>query len=195
VPADYAAGNRTVSLEGEALFVVAHDARHPFAVRAGDAVMVDVGTRFDVRAYGDDPTVRVGVLDGQVSVAAPALKSAALLSASDLAELAHPAGTIPGGITITHQADVGALAAWTNGTLVFCATPVRQVLRDLARTYAVAVTADEATLATEPFTATISNETLATALESVASAFGAQVERTGNAYRLTRREASMRPLP
>lgn len=53
--------------EGETYFDIAHDARHPFEVRAGEHRVLVVGTRFTVRRHGH--RVEVAVLDGQVQVA------------------------------------------------------------------------------------------------------------------------------
>jgi transmembrane sensor len=54
-------------LDGEAFFVVAHDPTRPFQVAAGNAVIQDIGTQFDVRRGIDDTTV--SVLEGQVAIA------------------------------------------------------------------------------------------------------------------------------
>ncbi len=70
VAADYADGDRQVVLDGEAFFNVAHDDAHPFSVRAQSAVALDIGTRFNVRAYNGDRAVRVIVSQGTVGVAA-----------------------------------------------------------------------------------------------------------------------------
>ncbi|WP_050468553.1 FecR family protein [Herbaspirillum chlorophenolicum] len=60
---------RTVWLdEGEAYFEVAHDARHPFVVVAGENRVTVLGTRFSVRRSGD--RLSVAVVDGRVRVSA-----------------------------------------------------------------------------------------------------------------------------
>ena len=56
---------RTATVErGEAFFMVTHDAAHPFAVRAGNALFQDVGTSFDV--VRDAEGTRVAVREGAV---------------------------------------------------------------------------------------------------------------------------------
>lgn len=59
---------RAVSLEGEAFFEVARDERNPFTVTSGGAQTTVLGTRFNVRAYADEPRVEVTVESGTVSV-------------------------------------------------------------------------------------------------------------------------------
>jgi ferric-dicitrate binding protein FerR (iron transport regulator) len=61
---------RTLELEGEAVFTVAHESTRPFAVRTSRAVATDLGTCFVVRAYLDDPNTDVVVAEGQVAVTA-----------------------------------------------------------------------------------------------------------------------------
>ncbi len=68
VPADFAAGNRVVRLDGEALFSVNHQSKRPFTVIAGASVTKVLGTRFAIRHYDSDSSVTVAVQDGKVSV-------------------------------------------------------------------------------------------------------------------------------
>src|SRR5207249_8570908 len=63
VPADYGVTARAVYLAGEAYFAIAPDASNPFAFHDGPGVIWDLGTRFGVRAYADEPEVEVVVAD------------------------------------------------------------------------------------------------------------------------------------
>jgi len=61
------AGKRDVWLDsGEAYFDIAHDAAHPFVVRAGASRITVLGTRFVVRREGE--VVKVAVVEGSVRV-------------------------------------------------------------------------------------------------------------------------------
>lgn len=56
----YVGGQRLVRLErGEALFDVQHDEAHPFRVAAGERVVSDLGTRFNIRLREDETRVRL----------------------------------------------------------------------------------------------------------------------------------------
>jgi transmembrane sensor len=68
VPADFAAGNRTVRLQGEALFTVAHHRGAPFTVIAGPSTTRVLGTSFVVRHYSSDSVATVAVRNGKVAV-------------------------------------------------------------------------------------------------------------------------------
>ena len=56
----YVDGQRLVRLErGEAQFDVTHDAVHPFRVAAGERVVSDLGTRFNIQVRGDETRIRL----------------------------------------------------------------------------------------------------------------------------------------
>ncbi len=68
VPADYATGNRTLKLTGEALFSVKHKSAHAFTVVAGPSITRVLGTVFSVRHYSTDTVATVAVREGRVAV-------------------------------------------------------------------------------------------------------------------------------
>ncbi len=196
------AGSRDVELEGEAYFAVVHDAAHPFAVRANGAVVRDVGTAFDVRAYPEDAGARIAVADGAVAVSvaggclvglrtgrgtspdATGASSSAVARESGPCSADARAGdvaTVGGGeVALEHEVDVGALAAWRDGRLAFDATPAREVLAELARWYDVDVQLSDSTLGAKPLTATLdTHDPAPRVFEAVAFLLHARVERHG----------------
>src|SRR5213593_1283212 len=66
VPRDYGVRERAVELEGEAYFVVQRDPR-PFLVQTRHGTTQDLGTEFDVRAYGHEDFLQVVVAEGRVA--------------------------------------------------------------------------------------------------------------------------------
>jgi transmembrane sensor len=60
--------NRTVYLQGEAVFDVKKDPQHPFLVYAGGIVTKVLGTSFSVRAYATESKTMVAVRHGRVAV-------------------------------------------------------------------------------------------------------------------------------
>ncbi len=146
---------RTVELNGEAEFDVRHDARRPFTVRTGYAVITDIGTRFDVRAYRTDRTVRVAVAEGQVSVTH---HGGVLLTPGEAAF------AFDTGLTVAHNANVAAFTAWTHGRLVFDNAPLDEVAATLTRWYDVDVRLGDPTLSARRLTASYDDEPLSTVL-------------------------------
>ena len=70
---------RRVTLKkGEAFFSVAHDATHPFIVKAGDGQVRVTGTQFNVWKYEDQ--VRVMLLEGSVQISSDTLHASVPLS-------------------------------------------------------------------------------------------------------------------
>lgn len=176
VPRDYASGHRVVQLDGEALFEVAHDARHPFAVRTTSGMLTDVGTRFDVRAYAGDRQMSVAVAEGAVAMSidrAGAPPATGTLAAGDVVSVT-PAGVA----AIRHVGDVGAYIAWQSGRLVFRDATMDDVARTLSRWYATDVVADAA-IASRTLTGAYTNLPLDEVLNLVSHASGTVVVRRG----------------
>lgn len=121
---------RKVRLEkGEALFTVAHEER-PFEVAAGNGVIRDIGTQFDVRR--DDRRVAVAVLKGAVEVR---LGSTAGGDAGATLALSkgQQAFYSENGLSAISPADEKTVTAWRSGKLVFDGTPLADVVRELNR--------------------------------------------------------------
>ena len=129
---------------GEAHFDVVHDASRPFFVHAGDAVIRDVGTQFEVR-LNSDRDVNVLVDEGQVEVrgpgsaAAPAVPdsaarggSAAWVRAVSAGEQLLIAGPHLEVISVSPRQIADDLA-WRDGALVFQGEPLSQALAEVER--------------------------------------------------------------
>lgn len=66
-PSSLSGNTRAVSFQGEALFEVAKDARHPFVIHCGELTTTVLGTSFNIRA--GMAKIEVTVLTGKVSLA------------------------------------------------------------------------------------------------------------------------------
>jgi transmembrane sensor len=119
-------GTREVSLEGKAFFAVARDEARPFIVRAGAGEVRVLGTRFQVSSVGDEMEtvvveglVRVTSEGGSVEVPAGSMVTANGDEAPETREVE----------------DVLALLDWPEGTLLYQATPLSQVVQEVSRYY------------------------------------------------------------
>jgi len=128
-------------VQGEALFEVVHDAARPFVVRAGNALLKDVGTQFnvDIRANGTTVTV----VEGEVAVDSAATSESAARQAS------HGVGetvealilrandrvvVTPAGVgTPQRGVNVAASVAWTQRQLMFEHRPLSEVAEEFNR--------------------------------------------------------------
>lgn len=64
--ANFGKGKKTLTLEGEASFDVGHKGEGQLQVNAGETIIEDIGTVFQVKAYTDSNTIQVTVSQGQV---------------------------------------------------------------------------------------------------------------------------------
>jgi transmembrane sensor len=146
---------RRVSLEGRAFFAVARDPERPFIVAAGGAETRVLGTRFEVAEL--DNGVRAIVVEGLVALSNA--EGSVVAPAGSLAR-ATP-GRSP---TVEPAGDIYALLDWPQGVMLFQATPLAEVAREVERRFGrtVQVMGDElrsvrisGTLEEESFEATV----------------------------------------
>lgn len=166
---------RDVYLEGEAVFHVTHDARHPFRVHAGSVIAQDLGTVFAVHAYPSEPRVTVAVKEGKVELSASRVPSARdVLHGGDLGVVIADST-----VRVTRGADVDPYLAFTRGQLLFAEAPMRDVVPELERWYDIQLTLADSTMADVVVTAGFEQDDLDTALRFLATSLDARVERHG----------------
>jgi transmembrane sensor len=177
IAAGFAEGTREVSLDGEAIFGVHHDAAHPFRVRARGTTIEDIGTRFDVRAYAGDAVVTVAVTEGSVSLGD--MSSALVLTSGEV-------GTrdSTGHVTAERTPGAAAYLRWQGGHLSFVERPLPEVLRAIGRWYDLDVRVPDTTLARRVVTAEFSTQSADQMLGALALAVDAKVERAGRVVTL-----------
>lgn len=135
---------------GQALFDVAPAQYRPFLTLAGTTEIRVVGTRYNVsRVRGD---VRIAVAEGKVDV-----------RGSDTSVRLTPGEQVlvrAGQLGSTTQVNSYAVAAWTEGRLVFERTPLGEVLDVLQRYQGTTVQLDDAALAQLPVSGTFDSARL-----------------------------------
>lgn len=183
IPAGYAASDREISLDGEAIFSVRHDALHPFRVRARGAVIEDIGTRFDVRAYQNDSAVTVAVAEGAVTLGRE-------YSASRGAARAAPEGVVlrqgeigsldrAGAVSSVRTSHIASRLAWSHGRLMFVAQPLPEVLVEIGRWYDLDIRVPDERLASRLVTAEFSTQSVSEMIDALALAVDATITRSG----------------
>lgn len=83
-PNQFTGNRRFVSLEGEAYFEVAKDAKKPFVVQAGEIDVEVLGTCFDLDSYSSGEFVETALLNGSVKISGKALKDPVYLKPNEL---------------------------------------------------------------------------------------------------------------
>lgn len=189
VPADYGAGRRSVELRGDGYFDVVHDAAKPFSVRAGQAVVEDIGTTFTIES-DDAAATSVAVVTGSVRLrrAQSAPTSGVVLAAGDRGSI-DESGRATAQQHVVRDEDV----AWTRGQLVFRDAPLSRVAGELRRWYGVTLRVTDSALLNKPVTMTIAGEPADKVLNIIELTLGVRVQRQGDTATLnpTRRQ----PVP
>lgn len=176
IPAEFGEGKRELHLVGEAYFNVAHDSSATFIVHTARGSAHALGTRFNVRAYGDDQRklLEVVVAEGRVSLSSATGRDSLVLRATEAGWL-----TGDGQVRAERGIDVHALLGWIDGRLDFKNVQLRDVLPVMARWYDADLSVGDSTLADYPITVSLSGERLEEAIELVALALNARVVQRG----------------
>jgi len=144
-------GKRNVYLTGEAFFEVAKDKQHPFIVNANQVDIEVLGTKFNVSAYPENPSVNGTLVEGSIEMYETENKlNAVLLQPNQMATWNNNSKKIT-----TKEVDPGFYSAWTKGELAFKDTPFSTIAKIIQRTYDVEIINENTVLARQNFTGTI----------------------------------------
>lgn len=163
-PSSFDDQTRTVVLEGEAYFKVAHNIHKKFVVKTLRQTSIEVhGTQFNVEAYANDENITTTLVKGKVSFHYPT-KNNTLASISMLpgqravfnnkSQNAHLYKT-------TCQSEV----SWINGEIVLDDTSLKDVLRILEKRFNVEFEINNLRIDDYAFTGTFTNQRLERILE------------------------------
>lgn len=130
-PVCFKGKERLVTVTGEAYFEVVHNSKQPFKVKAGNTVIEDIGTAFNINAYADEPSIKTTLVQGSVAVSSANNK--ALLSPGQQATIG-----INSAIGV-EKVNIENAIAWRNGVIVFDDQDIQMILRQVARWYNVNV--------------------------------------------------------
>lgn len=129
-PSVFPEENRQVEITGEVYFEVVHDARKPFRVLVAGQLIEDLGTRFNVNAYKDEPSLTATLLEGSIRVSNK--EHAALLKPGQQA-VVQPGQQL----RVSREADLDEVMAWHRGLFNFHNADIQTVMRQLSRWYDV----------------------------------------------------------
>jgi transmembrane sensor len=139
-------------VDGQALFTIDHDESAPTTVTTVNSVVRVLGTTFFVRQYPADRDARVGVVSGRILVSTRRAHAPASVTPRVLAPGMVGVVADSGAIVVTPNAAMDRYTAWAEGTLVFRNTPVRDVLDELSRAYAVEIRLSDSAVAAQRLT-------------------------------------------
>lgn len=131
-PVSFNGNDRTVELDGEAYFEVAHNSQKPFYVKIRDGAKVEVtGTRFNVMAYEDEPARQATLLEGSINIT----------TGNTVKKLQPGQQAIvnSGNISVVNKTDPEESIAWKNGFISFKDANIQTIMREASRWYDVKV--------------------------------------------------------
>lgn len=149
VGGDYGAKVRAVQVDGSANFRVSKGPR--FEVDTKDVYVFTNEGAFAVRAYKDDPGVIVRVKEGEVAVTS--LKGTQSVAAGKSLAVAKD-----GTMSEPSPEAVTQALGWTDGTIAFTNTPLKEVMSEFARWYNLPVTTKDTSLYSRPVTMSVALE-------------------------------------
>ena len=132
-PTAFNGDSRQVKIIGEAYFEVAHNSSKPFSVKAGNQIVEDIGTVFNINSYGNEPAIRTTLVEGSVRV-----------TANGDAKVLKPGqrSVVTKNSIFTQDSDSEAETAWVGGRFIFHDEELHGVMRQLARWYNIEVIYD-----------------------------------------------------
>lgn len=129
-PVTFPKGERRIELEGEAFLEVAKDSARPFIVETQYMDVQVLGTKFNISAYGDDPTVMTTLVEGSVRVSSEENGVEAVLKPSEQLVFNKEEKTAE-----VRQVDVKYYTAWRDGWFRFQDVSLEDLMKVLMRWY------------------------------------------------------------
>ncbi|MET3879839.1 FecR domain-containing protein [Chitinophaga sp. OAE865] len=130
-PTAFNGKERTVILNGEGYFEVAHRDNMPFKVQLGNGMVEVLGTHFNVMAYPNEANAKTTLLEGAVKVTHQS-QTVRLVPGQQASWEAD-------GNIVTGRADTEEAVSWKEGYFQFNRAPLTDVMRQLQRWYNVEV--------------------------------------------------------
>ena len=131
-PAIFNKGERKVILDGEAMFDVRHDKKHPFIVETFAYDVKVLGTKFDVVACSSSNEFSTALIEGMVSVMDKSGTDKAILLPSQMVSLEN--GSLK--LSTLDNADAHL---WTDGIISVAGVPFDELVRRMERCYGVRI--------------------------------------------------------
>jgi ferric-dicitrate binding protein FerR (iron transport regulator) len=174
-PKQFAGSTRKITLWGEAFFQVNHNEAKPFIIHAGDAVIRDIGTSFNVKEEKDGKVI-VAVKEGAAS-----LRNSKTGNVQKTVLRKDQVGILNQGILATiKQVSVQNYMSWISGQIVFKKMPFDEVVRQLDNIYGIHCRVADSSLSTLKLTAYIKDTSLQDVLHMVALSLGIHYREQGD---------------
>ncbi|MES2275419.1 MAG: FecR domain-containing protein [Bacteroidota bacterium] len=129
-PVAFNGKERRVEITGQVYFEVIHNADQPFKVSVKGQIIEDLGTKFNINAYDDEPVIKTTLLEGSIALTRSG-HTTILKPGQQAVNNLQEAGTK------LLMADMEEVVAWKNDYFVFNNEDIESVMRKISRWYDV----------------------------------------------------------
>ena len=176
--------DRRLELDGEAYFEVRKNKGKPFVVSTPYLDVRVTGTKFNVNAYDDEPSVVASLVEGSVNVTSRADGRVYRLTPGHSLALAKASGEVT-----YPQLNGDVVLAWKDNRLVFADDDIASLAKKIEKWYDVKVVYDPARFANSKFTVRLmEGERLDNLLDIIETALGAECSMRRDTLVITRRK-------
>jgi len=123
---------RRVEITGEVYFEVEHNPTMPFHVTVNGMDVQVLGTRFNINAYADEPTMTTTLLEGKVKITKRSASGLLLPGSQAIINAKND-------LRILEHVNTAQVVAWKEGLFNFDQTELKEFLRQFARWYDVEI--------------------------------------------------------
>ena len=164
---------RSVTLEGEAYFEVAHNADKPFYVVTDLTGVKVLGTKFNV--YVRDEDFSLAVVEGRVAAFHKASHKNTVLVKNEMVE-SHGSS----GLSNPMKVDIAQFLDWRNNKLTFRNEPLEKVMREIELTFNVKSSFKDDSLRNRKLTGSFDATSLDDILTAISISLDVDLEKSGN---------------
>ncbi len=155
-PVKFVGATREVAISGEAYFKVVGDSLNPMVVTTVKGSKIKVlGTEFNVKSYENDIEETTTLYSGKITLLAGNSNSEKVVLPSQQAVVG-----VMESVKITRPDALLETKAWTEGKLIFDATPLDEVVKILERWHGVEITVKDAKILKYNITANFESESI-----------------------------------
>lgn len=148
-PVAFSSIDRSVELQGEAYFEVAHEKSRPFKVKTRQQEVTVLGTHFNVSAYSDENSTNTTLLQGSVKVSSSINHQSVIIKPGQQS-IANQSSLA------VQQVDVDEVIAWKNGYFNFNEENLGHIMQRISRWYNIEVDFEDDQLKEQIFSGTVS---------------------------------------
>ena len=136
-PANFAARERNLTIEGEAYFDVQANEKKPFKVTVGELEIVVTGTAFNVDSYPRESEINITLVDGSAEIRSKTGSVMASLAPGENARFDIKTNRL-----IQTKVDTDFYTSWQKGIIKFSNRRIEDIAQDLERWYNVEIIFD-----------------------------------------------------